>query len=108
MSDPGFTLENVLRIAEILGVIGGGTIVMVGLGRTTGRLEAAIKQQADEIKIMRDDIREINKVLSLVAVQATRLDVVDQRLQSIDNRYEDLRRGNGWMLSPVAQANRGS
>lgn len=109
MSDPG-SLDAALKIAEIAGIavavvggLGGGAALFYRLGGMTQRVEAAIAMQGNNIAVMQTDIRELNKLMTQVAVQSQRLDTHDHRLDMIERVQDDLRRGEGYVL-PIERA----
>src|SRR4051794_27432091 len=96
MSD-GVSFEAILKIAEIISVIGGGGLVVFRLGRTTSTRESAMKSQGTAIEELKEDVKIVGKLLTEVAVQKTRLDGLDQRIGTLDRRYEELRHGEGFV-----------
>jgi hypothetical protein len=85
----GLTLDAILKIGEIISIVGGGGIIVFKVGRVTTRVEEAIKSQADDIADLKADIKVVSKLLTEVAVQKTRLD-------SMDKRIDELRHGEGF------------
>jgi len=51
----------------------------------------AMRQQATEIAALKDEIKELSKLVTEVAVQSKRLDILEQR-------YEELRHGEGFVF----------
>jgi TolA-binding protein len=94
------SLDIALKVAEIVSVLGGGTVVAFRLGRTTQRVEAAMTQQGYEINSLRDEIKTLSKLITEVALQGQRLDMQDKRLDTLDRRYEELRHGEGFAFPP--------
>lgn len=91
MTDTTISLEAVLRIAEIVSILGGGGLVAFRLGRVTSRVEQAISGQGDQIKAMQGELKEFGKLMTTVALQGQRLDLLDAR-------YEELRHGEGYVF----------
>jgi hypothetical protein len=89
-------LDIALKVAEIVSILAGGTVVAFRLGRTTQRVEAAMTQQGQEINSLRDEIKTLSKLITEVALQGQRLDMQDKRLDTLDRRYEELRHGEGF------------
>jgi hypothetical protein len=98
MSD--LPLDIVLKLAEIVSILAGGTVVAFRLGRTTQRVEAAMTQQGYEINSLRAEIKTLSKLITEVALQGQRLDMQDKRLDTLDRRYEELRHGEGFAFPP--------
>jgi hypothetical protein len=90
-------LDTGLKLIEVIGIVGGGGLILIRLGRTTGRVELAMKQQADEIKGLKDEMKVVNTLLTDVAVQKQRLDTMDARMDTLDRRYDELRHGDGFV-----------
>jgi hypothetical protein len=88
MSD--FTLGTVLQIAEIISILGGGGLVSYRLGRTSSRVEASMALQGREIATLKDEIKILSQVVTQVAVQTARLDMLEKR-------FEELRHGEGFV-----------
>jgi hypothetical protein len=59
MSDPTFTLGELLQIGQIISIIGGGLAVAIGIARYSGRVESNMKLQATEIQALQDEILPI-------------------------------------------------
>jgi flagellar motor component MotA len=95
-----FNLAVLLQIAEIASILCGGGLVAFGLGRTTSRVESALKmqnemmqQQAEEITELKSEARKIADLLTAIAVQGTRLDRLEADIR-------DLKHGKGF-ISPM-------
>lgn len=94
MLDP--TLDTMLRLAEILSIIGGGGIVAFRLGRSTEKMQAAVDKQAELAKQQNEEISELKKEIKQIGVILTSLALQEQRLDMLDKRYEELRHGEGF------------
>ena len=95
-------LADLLRLGELLGVLGGGAIFLVKMGRSfqemkqgQDRVEQKVDSQQTEMSELKEDIKTLNKLLVDVAIQKQRLDSQDQQLRILDQRYDELRRGVG-------------
>jgi len=86
------SLDTTLKLAEIVSILVGGTIVAYRLGRTTERLEAAMATQRDQIAELQHDVKEVNKLLIAVALQDQRLVQQDQRLNTLTSRLDAIGR----------------
>lgn len=85
------TIEWSLRLAEIAVIIGGTFTLAIKIGRAVERFELVGRQQGDEIKELKDDIRILNNLVTQIAVQDTRLNMIDARV-------EELRHGKGMVV----------
>lgn len=90
-------LDTALKVIEVVSILGGGGLVLIRLGKTTGRVEAAMKLQAEEIADLKGEVKVVNKLLTDVAVQKQRLDTMDMRIDTLDRRYDELRHGDGFV-----------
>ncbi len=95
------SLDTALRVCEILSIIGGGGLVAYKLGRSTEKIQAAIDGQAKsseaqsaEISALKNEMKKLGDILTQLALQGQRLDMLDQR-------YEELRHGEGYVFPLV-------
>lgn len=98
MSDPA-SIDNFLKVAEILSILGGGGLVAFRLGRTTSRVEGVLQtqnmiltQQSAEITDLKNETRKLGDILTQLAVTAQRLDAMDKTIW-------ELRHGEGYVKS---------
>jgi hypothetical protein len=103
-TDASNSLEVILRIGEILSILGGGVLVAFKLGRSTQSMEAAIGaqalsavQQKDEISQLKIEVRKLSDIMTHIAVQNTRMDTMAERVTMLDQRFEELRHGEGFI-----------
>jgi hypothetical protein len=95
--------ENLLKFAEIASILGGGFVVAFRLGRTTQRVEISLNTQGEQINMLQLDVRELNKLMTAVAVQATELNSIRSRIDLMDERYEEMRHGAGYVVPPFSK-----
>jgi hypothetical protein len=93
MSD-SVSIDTAFKLIEIVSMLGGGGLVAFRLGKNSQVVREAMRQQAAEIAMLKDEIKELSKLVTEVAVQSKRLDILEQR-------YEELRHGEGFVF-PVA------
>jgi hypothetical protein len=98
MSDQ-FSIDTAFKLIEIVSIVGGGGLVAFRLGKNSQVVREAMRQQAAEIAALKDEIKELSKLVTEVAVQSKRLDILEQR-------YEELRHGEGFVF-PLAAHLRG-
>jgi hypothetical protein len=101
-------LGAVLQIIQIASIIGGGGFVIFKIGRQTGKIQLAIelqaqasKQQGEEISELKAEMKQFSALLTTVAVQGSRLDNIEGRINTLDHRYEELRHGEGYVFPMV-------
>jgi hypothetical protein len=92
------SLDTVLRVLEILSIIGGGSAVAFGIFRFIFKMEAAIQalnaisqRQSNDIGDLKLEIKKLNDVLTSLAVQA-------ERLNLLQHQIDELRHGRGLVL----------
>ena len=85
------TLDSVLKVAEIGTIIGSVAIALVTVGRSTSRVELQLATQSGDISDMKGDLKKLNELLTTVALQGQRMDMIGERLNTLDKRYDELR-----------------
>ena len=85
------SLDSILKMAEIATVIGSVAIGLVTFGRSASRMELKLAQQSNDIGDMKQDLKKLNEVMTTVALQAQRMDMLGERLNMLDKRYDELR-----------------
>jgi hypothetical protein len=85
------TFAEILQIGQIASILIGGGIVSFRIGRSTSRVETSMTQQKLEIGTLKDEIKVLSQLVTQVAVQTTRLDMLEKR-------YEELRHGEGFVF----------
>lgn len=100
-ADP--SLDTILRVAEIFSILGGGGLVAFKVGRSTEAMDAAVAAQEktaqalkSEIDGLKEEVKQVGKILTQLALQ-------EQRLNMLDKRYEELRHGEGFVF-PLIRA----
>lgn len=89
----------------------GDILVVLGLLVTSGsflfrkggdlqKLQMAVKTALEEIGQLKQEVSKIGHILTQVAVQNERLDNIGQRMNMMDRRTDELRRGQGFIQSP--------
>ena len=95
------TVDNILKVFEILSIIGGGALVAFKLGRTTARVEASLERQNDiltsqsaEISELKTETKKLGDVLTAIAVQ-------DARIGRMEEDIREIKHGRGF-IQPIA------
>lgn len=79
---------------QLLGFIVGGVVIASSMRTTLRHLD-------NEVKGLKQEMKDIGDTLKVVAVQANRLDTIDKRLDGHDALIDDLRRGEGFIMPLV-------
>ena len=85
------SIDTAFKVIEIISILGGGGLVAFRLGKNSQVVREAMRQQATEIAALKDEIKELSKLVTEVAVQSKRLDMLEQR-------YDELRHGEGFVF----------
>jgi hypothetical protein len=91
------SLDLILKVGEIVTIIGSVGVGLFTIGRSTSRMETLITTQADDILGVKAELKKLTDVITVQAVQTTRIDNLSSLLTSVEKRVEDLRRGNGYI-----------
>ena len=78
------SVDIALKVAEIVSIVAGGGTVAYRLGRTTERMEQAMAMQREQIISLKDDVKELNKLMTDVALQKQRLDMHAAQLAALE------------------------
>jgi hypothetical protein len=87
-------LNTALQIIQIVSVVGGGGLVAFRLGQATQLQAATNRLHSEEIAELKAAMKDFAKVVTELAVQGNRLDMLDQR-------YEELRHGEGYVFPMI-------
>lgn len=101
MGIPTTDLGDILKFVEIISIVGTGLLVVFKLGRATERFELVGQQQAEEIKELKDAVKEILKVQSVMMSEKIRLDTQGMLLAELRQDFNLLRRGEGFIQRDV-------
>jgi len=91
------SLDTALKIGEIVTIIGSVGIGLFTIGRTSSKVETSIANQADDLTDMKDELKKLAAVVTMQAVQGTRLDNFSTQITILQRNVEDLRRGIGYI-----------
>jgi hypothetical protein len=94
------SIDTAFKLIEIVSMLGGGGLVAFRLGKNSQVVREAMRQQATEITALKDEIKALSKLVTEVAVQSKRIDILEQR-------YEELRHGEGFVF-PLAAHRQGA
>lgn len=94
-------VEAVIRLLEGLALVGGGGFVLFKMGRAVATFEQISSSQSKEISELKDDMKEVAKVMTNMAAQHERMNAMDRRLAMAEEAVNDMRHGAGFIVPPV-------
>jgi hypothetical protein len=107
------SFDNILKIAEVLSIIGGGGLVAFKLGRSTTRVETAMALQGsavatmqDEVKELKAEIKKLAEIASLQAVQTERMNQQAERINRVEANVNELAHGRGFIGVEIRKSGR--
>ena len=108
-STPLFRISGVLsmidwnvRVGDILVVVSlAGSILFYAF--RSGQFAESIKTMQREIKDLKEVSKDLAKIVTTQAVQNNRLDTAAERLNMMDKKIEDLRRGEGLITAHLGK-----
>jgi hypothetical protein len=97
-------------LLTLLGIIGGGLMVIIRTERQVSQnvalLSAGVSAMKDDFSELRDNLKEIKviqrdiaQILVKVAVQQNTMDSLTKRQDLLDQRFEELRHGAGFVMA---------
>lgn len=63
----------------------------------SGKFAESIEAMKEDMKEMKEVSKELAKLLTVVAVQTSEMNNTNERVNILDKRVDDLRRGHGWI-----------
>ena len=95
MPDILFSIDNILKLSEIMSILAGGGLVAFKLGRTTTRVEATLEMQnailrtqSSEITELKLETKKLGDVLTQIAVQSVRIGHIEDDLRDMRHKKE--------------------
>lgn len=85
-------------LLTILGMGSAGIAALVKMGRIAGRFEHIAEKQAEEIESLKKSVESLTKVVTEVALQNQRQDMLDKRQGRLEEQLDALRKGEGWIM----------
>ncbi len=83
-----------IGVQTLLFVIGGYAMVI----RNDEKQKIHTQELRDDMGDMREELKKLSEVITVQAVQTTRIDNITSLVASLERRVEDLRRGNGYIV----------
>lgn len=90
-------IDNAFKILEIISIIGGGGLVVFRLGRAMATFETVGRAQGQEIRELKDSVKELGKIVVNQALQNQRLDQIGQQQALLAKQLDELRHGEGFI-----------
>jgi len=91
-----------VRVGDILVVVSlAGSILFYAF--RSGQFAESIKTMQREIKDLKEVSKDLAKIVTTQAVQNNRLDTAAERLNMMDKKIEDLRRGEGLITAHLGK-----
>lgn len=90
MIDWTVNLGNMLVIAGLF-----GSLIIYAF--RSGRFAQTIAAMKEDIVEMKEVSKELSRIITSMAVQTSRMDSAAERVNLLDKRIEELRKGNGWV-----------
>lgn len=94
VTDSMITLIGI-GIQTALIILGGYAVVI----RNDTKQQVHTDELRQDMSDMREELKKLSEVVIVQAIQTTRLDNLTTLLASVERRVEDLRRGNGFVIS---------
>jgi cell division protein FtsB len=88
------TMETWVTIG---GIVVQTTLFLLGGYAMVLRNDWSTKALKAELEAMQDQLKKLAEVITIQAVQTTRIDNLASQVTQMDRRVEDLRRGNGYI-----------
>lgn len=99
-------LTLVLQVVEIISITAGAVGVILRGGKIALQVGAAVErfqlvgeQHGRELSQLKTEVTALKEVIVQVAVQNQRLDSMENRVQLLDSRFEELRHGRGLVVN---------
>lgn len=92
--DWGFKFGDLLVVLGLLVTAGS---FLFRRGGDLQKLEMAVDRALSEITGLKQEMSKMGEILTQVAVQNERMENMGKRMNIIDRRYDELRRGQGWI-----------
>lgn len=92
-------VELIFYSLNIIALVGGGIIILLRMGRMMGAFETIGAQQATEIGEMKQELKNLNALITTVAVQKAEMASMQQQISLLTGWYDELRHGRGYVLN---------
>lgn len=101
MTDQSLSLDTILKVAEIVAILGGGWAIAYRGGKIITRVEESLKtqnqileQQSAEIVDLKEETKKIAGCLTSIAVQ-------DNRINRLEEDVREMKHGKGFVRNGV-------
>jgi hypothetical protein len=79
-----------IAIQTLLFLAGGYAMVL--------RNDWSTRTMKEQLEGMQDELKKLSEVITIQAVQTTRIDNINGQVTTLQRELSDLRRGNGWIV----------
>lgn len=90
-------LDFIFKIVEIAAIVFGGGAILIKMGRMMGEFTTIGKQQAAEINEIKQEVKQLNTLITTVAVQKAEMSSIREELALLRRWYDELRHGRGYI-----------
>lgn len=90
-------LDFVFKAVELLAIVLGGGAILIKMGRMMGEFATIGKQQAGEIAEIKQEVKQLNTLITTVAVQKAEMSSIREELSLLRRWYDELRHGRGYV-----------
>lgn len=84
-----------IGIQTILFILGGYAMII----RNDEKQKIHTQELRDDMSDMREELKKLAEIITVQAVQTTRIDNMTSMMASLERRVEDLRRGHGYVVA---------
>lgn len=103
---PEFSVEEILHVLEIVSILGGGLAFAYKMGGFAQAINDANQNFIDKMEESKEDRAQIHQELRAISdlvgsqrVTDSRLDSIGDRMNKLEQWYDELRRGKGYIVS---------
>jgi methyl-accepting chemotaxis protein len=100
-------VDLAFKLLEIISIVGGIALGLREMGKASAKTDSSLKQQNDTLERqskamsgMQEDIKALNKIVTEVALQNQRVDMMAKQMDRLEHRIDELRHGDGWIKGP--------
>lgn len=90
------SFDTTVKLVEIASILIGGGMVAGGIRANSRAVKEAMALQEKRLEALENDVKALNRVITEVAVQNSRIHFLEQRV-------EELRHGDGIVLTSAAR-----
>lgn len=97
--DTGISAAELIKFTiEGVTLLGGGSVLMLRIGRLMEKFEQIVSQQTKEISDLKLEVAQMRGVVTQIALQGERITALQSRIDTVDKRLYDLQHGEGFVM----------